>query len=71
MSALFVVLPLALLVAAVAVAAYVWAARSGQLDDLDTPAHRILHDDEPPPRPGSGSRNGAVEEEREKREPER
>lgn len=45
MSALFIVLPLALLVAAAAVAAFVWATRRGQFDDLETPAVRVLHDD--------------------------
>ena len=31
---------------------FVWAVRSGQFDDLDTPAVRILTDDDeaPPPR---------------------
>jgi cbb3-type cytochrome oxidase maturation protein len=46
MDALFVLLPLALLVAAVAVGFFIWAARSGQFDDLDTPPVRILFDDE-------------------------
>jgi cbb3-type cytochrome oxidase maturation protein len=45
MSALFVILPLTLVIVGVAVAAFVWSARSGQLDDLDTPAVRVLHDD--------------------------
>jgi cbb3-type cytochrome oxidase maturation protein len=44
----FVLLPLALLVAAIAVCFFIWAARSGQFDDLDTPAVRILFDDEEP-----------------------
>jgi cbb3-type cytochrome oxidase maturation protein len=46
MSALFIVLPLALLVVFAAVIAYTWAARQGQYDDLTTPAIRMLHDDE-------------------------
>lgn len=46
MSVLFIVLPLAILIAAAAVGAYVWSARAGQFDDLDTPAVRMLHDDE-------------------------
>jgi cbb3-type cytochrome oxidase maturation protein len=46
MEAIFVLLPLALLIAAVAVGFFVWAARTGQFDDLDTPALRILFDDE-------------------------
>jgi cbb3-type cytochrome oxidase maturation protein len=46
MSVLYIVLPLALLIVGVAVAAFVWATRRGQFDDLDTPAVRMLHDDD-------------------------
>jgi cbb3-type cytochrome oxidase maturation protein len=45
-TALYIVLPLALLVAAGAVIAFVWTVRSGQLDDVETPPRRILFDDE-------------------------
>jgi cbb3-type cytochrome oxidase maturation protein len=45
---IFVLLPLALLIAAIAVGFFIWAAQSGQFDDLDTPAVRILFDDEEP-----------------------
>ena len=45
MNMIYLVLPLALLLAGVAVAAFMWAARRGQFDDLDTPAQRMLHDD--------------------------
>jgi cbb3-type cytochrome oxidase maturation protein len=45
-SVLFVLLPVALLFAAVAVGVFVWAARTGQFDDLETPSVRILHDDD-------------------------
>jgi len=48
-SVLYVVFPLALAIAAIAVVAFIWAVRSGQFDDLDTPALRVLHDDEAPP----------------------
>lgn len=51
MSALFVVLPLALLVSSLAVAAFVWSVRRGDLDDLVTPALRVLDDDDGAPRP--------------------
>lgn len=51
MSVLFLVLPLALLLVGAAIAAFVWAARRGEFDDLTTPAIRALHDDDPPPRP--------------------
>jgi cbb3-type cytochrome oxidase maturation protein len=47
MSVLFVLVPVALLLVAVAVAAFVWAARKGQFDDLTTPALRAVHDDDP------------------------
>ena len=49
METIFVLLPLALLIAGIALALFVWAARSGQFDDLETPAVRILFDDEPAP----------------------
>jgi cbb3-type cytochrome oxidase maturation protein len=49
---IFVLLPLALLIAAIAVGFFIWAARTGQFDDLDTPAVRILFDDEEPHRQG-------------------
>ncbi len=59
MEALFVLLPLALLVAAIAVGFFIWAARSGQFDDLDTPPVRILFDDEPSPVEGGPSRRAS------------
>ena len=46
MSVLYIVVPVALLIVAAAVGAFVWAANRGQFDDLETPALRILHDDE-------------------------
>lgn len=46
MSMLFVLIPLAIVLFAGAVWAFFWAVRSGQFDDLDTPAVRILLDDE-------------------------
>ena len=45
MSVLYLVVPLALVIVAVAVAAFVWATHRGQFDDLETPAVRALHDD--------------------------
>ena len=46
MIVLYLILPLALLFAGVAVAAFAWTVRSGQLDDIETPPRRILFDDE-------------------------
>jgi cbb3-type cytochrome oxidase maturation protein len=45
-SVIYVVLPLAIIIVGAAVWGYVWAARRGQFDDLDTPAVRMLRDDE-------------------------
>ncbi len=45
MSVLFLMIPIALVLALVAVLAFAWAAGSGQFDDVETPATRILLDD--------------------------
>lgn len=45
MSVIFLVLPLALLIVAAAVWAFVWATKRGQYDDLETPAIRAVQDD--------------------------
>jgi cbb3-type cytochrome oxidase maturation protein len=50
MSILYLLIPLALLLLGGAVWAFFWAVGSGQFDDLDTPAVRvIMDDDESPP----------------------
>lgn len=49
MSVMYIVLPLALVFAGLAVWAFIWAVRQGQLDDLDTPAARMLLDDDEHP----------------------
>ena len=46
MSALYLLLPLGLLLAAMAVAWFVWSVRSGQWDDLDSPPLRAIFGDE-------------------------
>ncbi len=51
MSVLYMMVPAALLIAAGAVVAFVRAAKSGQYDDLDTPAYRMLADDDAPAKP--------------------
>lgn len=57
MDTIFVLLPLALFIAAIAVGLFIWAALTGQFDDLETPAVRVLFDDEEPrgSRPPSGT----------------
>lgn len=44
MSVLFVLVPLALALAAVAVAGFVWAVDHDEFEDLETPALRVLMD---------------------------
>jgi cbb3-type cytochrome oxidase maturation protein len=46
MAVIYLVLPLAILLAAAGVFAFIWSVRRGQYDDLATPAVRILFDDE-------------------------
>lgn len=51
MNIIFLLIPLGLVLLLAAVVAFFWAVRSGQFDDLETPAWRILLDDDrsPPP----------------------
>lgn len=49
MNVLYILIPLALLLLGVAVWAFFWAVGSGQFDDLDTPAMRIVLDDDSKP----------------------
>ncbi len=46
MEILMMLIPFALLLGIFFVALFIWAAKSGQFDDLDTPSKRILLDDE-------------------------
>jgi cbb3-type cytochrome oxidase maturation protein len=55
MEVVFILLPVALLVAAIMLALFIWAVRSGQFDDLETPAVRILFDDHPRSRTSEGA----------------
>ena len=48
METVFVLLPFALIIAAIAVGFFIWAARAGPFAALETPAVRIHFDDEDP-----------------------
>ncbi len=48
MDILYLLIPLGLVLLGVAIWAFMWAVRSGQFEDLDGPAHRILMDDDEP-----------------------
>lgn len=44
MNILILMIPMAFVLGLGFVAAFMWAASKGQFDDLETPAHRILED---------------------------
>jgi cbb3-type cytochrome oxidase maturation protein len=46
MEVVYLLVSLAVVLAVVVVWAFFWAVRSGQFDDLEGPAHRILMDEE-------------------------
>ncbi len=56
MAILLMLIPISLVLLGLAVAAFIWAVKRGQFDDLDTPALDILEDNDrpaPPPRPAA------------------
>ncbi|HXH04305.1 MAG TPA: cbb3-type cytochrome oxidase assembly protein CcoS [Candidatus Competibacteraceae bacterium] len=56
MSILYLLIPMALVLMGVAVGAFIWAVKTGQFDDLEGPAHRILMDDDDPRIPTAAGR---------------
>ena len=48
MTILLMLIPISLVLMGLAVWAFVWAVRSGQFDDLDTPPLDILREERPP-----------------------
>ena len=46
MDILFLLIPLSVVLALLIGVAFWWSVRSGQFDDLEGPAHRILDDDD-------------------------
>lgn len=57
MTILYLLIPLSLVLLAFAIWAFFWAVNSGQFDDLDSPAWRILLEDDrkPPQSPGQAT----------------
>jgi len=56
MNILLILIPAALFLGGLGLVAFLWALRSGQFDDLDGAAHRILEDDEDEPRRDAGNK---------------
>lgn len=48
MNILYLLIPLSIVLLAGAIWAFIWAIRSGQFEDMEGPAHRILMDDDDP-----------------------
>lgn len=66
MNILFLLIPVSLIIMGIAVWIFLWAIRSGQYDDLEGPAHRILMDDDDSVIPGkpevkSGVKSAALD----------
>lgn len=55
MDILYLLIPLSILVAGLLIWGVIWSVRSGQYDDPDGNAHRILMDDDDPRIPPSDS----------------
>ena len=51
MKAILMLIPVALALGAIGLVAFLWALRSGQFEDLDGAANRILFDYDEPERP--------------------
>ena len=49
MSSIYMLIPVAVLLIAAAIGLFIWSVRSGQFEDLEGPAHRILMDDDDDP----------------------
>lgn len=45
MSVIYIMIPLAIVLAGAALWGFIWSVKKGQLDDLDTPPKRMLFDD--------------------------
>lgn len=46
MNILLILIPITLILVTIGVLVFNWAVKSGQYDDLEGPAHRILYDDD-------------------------
>ena len=62
MEILYLLIPLAVVLTGLAVWFFLWSVRSGQYDDLEGPAHRILMDDDDPMIPGNQAKMNESEQ---------
>ncbi len=55
MDILLLLIPLSLVIVGIIAWIMLWAAKSGQFDDLEGPAHSVIMDDDSPPKPQAAS----------------
>jgi len=63
MAALYVMIPAAMILVALAIWMFFWAVDNDQYEDLDSPAHSILFDDEDPMHK-AGMKNNSVQKDK-------
>ncbi len=56
MNILYLLIPVGLIILGAAIWLFIWAVRSGQYEDMEGPAYRILMDDDDPMIPGNTAR---------------
>ena len=64
MTMLYVLIPLAVVLLAIAVWAMLWAIKSGQFDDLDSHGWSVVLDDDQKPPPFETDENGKEEQQK-------
>lgn len=61
MTVLYILVPIAIALVITAIWIFNWAVNNGQYDDLDSPAHSILFDDDDPAHLAAQKREGDAE----------
>ena len=64
MDILYLLIPLSLVFVAVIAGFFLWAVKSGQFEDMEGPAHRILMDDDLPQEEGEENKPNSKEKAR-------
>jgi len=64
MDILYLLIPLSLVFVAFIAVVFLWAVKSGQFEDMEGPAHRILMDDDDFPGPAQKSLSSAEPEDK-------
>ncbi len=59
MDILYLLIPLSLAFAGVIAIGLIWAVKSGQFEDMEGPAHRILMDDDDTPPPDTNNNDAS------------